>query len=271
VRIRPVPLILLALILISSQGCAGTGENGTGFAYILKEAGRLRNDGNYYLKEPVPAGPAQKRQDLTVRKSESGPAPEQEKKVYLTFDDGPDRVITPLILDILDSYKAKATFFVVGTNIEKNPEILQDIVKRGHAIGNHTYNHLYSDVYSGFDSFLKSIRLNEELIFRVVGQRPRVVRDPGGEVRKSELLKRLLAQNGYRLVDWNIDSHDSRTPNYNGPEIIESIRQQSQNKKLWPNMVIIMHDGSGHMNTVRALPTVLDMLVSQGFQFEVIK
>ncbi len=267
-------LIILALIMMFIQGCS-YGRNQTGLGYILKEAAKLRSYHTYYVKEyvkePEVAGAGETRQDDSSNRNSNDSIPGQKKKVYLTFDDGPDSLITPLILDILDGYGAKATFFVVGTNVEKNPEILRDIVKRGHAVGNHTYNHRYSDVYSGGDGFLRSIRLNDELIFQTIGQRTRVVRDPGGEVRKSESLKRLLAHNGYQLIDWNVDSHDSRVPSPSAPEIIENIRRQIMQEHLWPGVIILMHDGPGHMNTVRALPTVLDMLVNQGFQFEVLK
>lgn len=264
-RLRPVMFVLLAVILIASQGCAGhSGGKKTGFAYILHQSGAAGIDvpGE---KQAVPGFNTGNRS----RQPQNPPA--QNKKVFLTFDDGPNAINTPLVLDILDRYGVKATFFVVGTNIEKHPEILKDIVKRGHALGNHTYNHRYSDVYSGSNAFLKSIKTNEDLIYRITGQRPRIVRDPGGEVRNSRILKDILAKNGYRLVDWNVDSYDSRVPSLEGPDIIESISRQSMKQHLWPGMVILMHDGTGHMNTVRALPTVIEMLKNRGFRFEILK
>jgi peptidoglycan/xylan/chitin deacetylase (PgdA/CDA1 family) len=198
-------------------------------------------------------------------------SPTINKKVFLTFDDGPDSIITPIVLDILDMKDVKATFFVIGTSAEKNPELIKKIVQKGHALGNHTYNHRYDDIYSGTKGFIDSVKQNEELLFKIAGQRPRVVRDPGGEVRNNNVLNQTLAQYGYRLVSWNVESYDSRKPYPDGREIIESIRKQTGKQELWSGMVVIMHDSSGHISTVRALPTVIDLLLNEGFQFDVFK
>ncbi len=275
-------IIFLALFLsVLNQGCVAKNRVGaTGFSYIFQESRTLteqafHNTGAGKTGDSGETGSGGK----TGNGDETGsseidespfPGPGEaagEKKVYLTFDDGPDSVVTTLILDILDHYAIKATFFVVGTEIEKNPGMLRDIARRGHSLGNHTYNHRYQDIYSGRDSFLESIKKNEELIFSITGQRPKIVRDPGGAVRKSGYMQDSLAESGYRLVDWNVESYDSRKPSLTAPEIIEKVRQQTRKKELWPHMVIIMHDGRGHMATARALPTIIDMLQNQGFQF----
>lgn len=253
--------VLLILTCICLGGCAGIpGKNQTGLAYILEQAEQLKAGRPENKLKPA-VKPAK---HLNTARFQSQP----RKTAYLTFDDGPDSINTPVILDILDNYGVKATFFVVGTMAEKNPAILKEIVRRGHALGNHTYNHRYSDVYSGAAGFMNSIKTNEEVIFRITGRRPRLVRDPGGEVRNSKAFEQILARNGYRLVDWNVDSYDSRKPSSDGVEIIENIRRQSQKKYLWAGMIILMHDGKGHLNTVRALPTVLEMMLHQGFEFK---
>ena len=253
---------IIAVVMAFLLGCAGnSGNKRTGFAYLLHREPTVQDNTYDNPITAVPGGP-----QVPV------PAPQTiNKKVYLTFDDGPNNSNTPLVMDILDSYGVKATFFVVGTQIEKYPEVFKELVKRGHAIGNHTYNHKYNDIYADIDSFLQSVKTNEELINRIIGQRPRIVRDPGGEVRNNESVKRALAENGYRLIDWNVDSYDSRKPFWEGQQIVETIRRQSQKVNLWPQMVILMHDGTGHLNTVRALPTVIELLKAQGFKFEVIK
>lgn len=259
-----VVLILAVIVLTVFPGCVyQTGSKHTGLTYIMDQV-RAGADDRPSQRSTSTAAPGK-------RESTALQIPRVDKTVYLTFDDGPDITNTPMVLNILDNYGVKATFFVVGTNIEKNPEIFKDTVKRGHAIGNHTYNHKYNDVYSGTGGFMESIKTNEELIFRYTGQRPRIVRDPGGEARNNGSLKRVLAQNGYWLVDWNVDSHDSRKPSPEGAEIVENIRWQMMNKNLWPGVVILMHDGAGHLNSVRALPTVIEMLQNQGFKFEVLK
>lgn len=251
VRRKSAVLIIVAVTLLAFPGCLNYAKQ-AGFGFI-------NTDSN-----PVPV-----EQDRVAVAAVSEVT--VNKKVYLTFDDGPDYTNTPMILDTLDDYGIKATFFVIGTNIEKHPDILQDIAKRGHALGNHTYSHKYKEIYASSDSFLRSVRTNEELIFRLTGQRPDIVRDPGGAARNNKSLNGLLDRNGYRLVHWNVDSYDSRTVSSEGEDIIENIRLQAQKKHLWPEMIILLHDGKGHMNTVRALPTIIEMLKSQGFKFDVMK
>ncbi|WP_418790808.1 polysaccharide deacetylase family protein [Phosphitispora sp. TUW77] len=270
-------LIIVLVFLLSAlyQGCAAKKHDGAaGFSYLIQEskamseqmAGSIteqKNNGSQNHGEKIPYC------EMTVNpENKSGGAASDRKKVYLTFDDGPDGVVTPLILDTLDSYGIKATFFVVGTQIEKYPEVLQDMFERGHSIGNHTYSHRYNDIYSGRDSFMESIRRNEEIIFHLTGNRPKIFRDPGGSVRNSESAKSFLADNGYQLINWNVESYDSRKPRLPASEIIEKIRQQTLKEEVWSEMVIIMHDGTGHIATARALPTIIHMLQNQGFQFE---
>ena len=269
-------LVLVLFLAVFGQGCTvDKHEGATGFAYIA-QAAKISDRASYNLmnypemlkKGKTPDTDGRVKGNEPVNKQPVSP---QNKKAYLTFDDGPDSVVTQLILDTLDRYGVKGTFFVVGTEIEKNPEVLKDIVERGHAIGNHTYNHRYEDIYSRRGGFLESIKKNEELIFRITGQRPVIVREPGGAARNSTTLRQIMAENGYRMVYWNVESYDSRKPYLDSPEIIEKIRQQSGKKQLWPEMIIIMHDGQGHLNTARALPTVIEMLKRQGFRFDVLK
>lgn len=254
-------ILALATLLITTSGCSVKPGQKTGVDYLQDQFRRMepgvvatRDSGQLPQKDAVV-----KPKEIVV------------KRVYLTFDDGPDNVNTPALLDILDSYGVKATFFVIGTNVEKHPGVLREIVRRGHTIGNHTYNHRYDGIYSGTDGFIRSILLNEAVLFRTAGVRPYIARDPGGRIRNNTLIKQALAQNKYRLMEWNVDSYDSRKPNLTAPQIIESIRAQAQNKKFWSQMVILMHDGKGHMNTVRALPTIIEMLKKEGFTFEVLK
>lgn len=268
-------LIALAVFMITAQGCGSlSGGKQTGIRYLLEQASSARQAQQVQeiqqiqpesLKVSVPAAA-----DPSKEQAEGQQTPRIQKKVCLTFDDGPDNINTPMVLDILDSYGIKATFFVIGTNVEKKPALLKDIIERGHALGNHTYNHRYDDIYAGVNGFLQSIRINEELIFRIVGQRPKLVRDPGGEVRNNEVFKQALTAAGYRLVNWDVDSYDSRK-NSAETDIVENIHRQISKERLWPGMIILLHDGKGHMNTVRALPTVIEMLKNEGFEFEVVK
>lgn len=269
-------IMALTVLLIFTTGCSVKPGQKTGFGYLQDQFGQIESGG-----VETTDSDSKKRPPKDVKQgTASGNSNSQQiqhskstvvKKVYLTFDDGPDDINTPLLLDVLDSYGVKATFFLIGTNIEKHPGILKEIVKRGHAIGNHTYNHKYEDIYSGNGGFINSIRLNEELIYRNVGIRPHIIRDPGGKIWNNTAIRQALTQNKYWLSEWNVDSYDSSKPTLTAPQIIENIRTQAQNRKVWPQMVILMHDSKGHFNTVRALPTIIEMLKNEGFTFEVLK
>jgi peptidoglycan/xylan/chitin deacetylase (PgdA/CDA1 family) len=145
----------------------------------------------YYLNEtnrdPVPAKPVYDTLTFAARKTR-GLATDLpvvqpyygEKTVYLTFDDGPDPDNTPVILDILQEHNVKATFFVLGTEAKKYPEILHRIYAAGHAIGNHSYNHVYRELYQSATTYFEQIYKNDQVIFDTVGVRPRITRAPGG-------------------------------------------------------------------------------------------
>lgn len=260
-KLKVAVFVILLLLAALGTSCLSksTGKT-TGFKYILS--------GGLVKSSPKESLQHEEKQPLKSKiKPQQTQAPSGINTVYLTFDDGPNNTETSMILDILDSYGVKGTFFVIGTNMEHYPEVLKEEIRRGHAIGNHTYDHKYREVYASDAAFLDSVRKNESLIFAIGGVRPKIVRDPGGEVRNNKILKDMLSKNGYSLVDWNIDSYDSRKPSLDGAQIVESVRRQAANPKIWSQMVILMHDGKGHMNTVRALPTIIEMLKSQGFKF----
>lgn len=263
-------IVVLTMLILLGTSCSGTYQGKTiGIKYIMSQGLPEESPGQNQDKQEVDLGTPLK---PSIASSEApSEAPSGAKTAYLTFDDGPNNKETVMILDILDSYGVKGTFFVIGTNIEQSPAVLKDLLKRGHAVGNHTYDHKYREVYSSHAAFVESIKKNEDIIFQIGGIRPKIVRDPGGEVRNNKVLKSLLAQNGYTLVDWNIDSYDSRKPAPNGAQIVESIRSQAENPRIWSNVIILMHDGQGHMNTVRALPTIIEVLKSQGYKFAVLE
>ncbi|MCX6183192.1 MAG: polysaccharide deacetylase family protein, partial [Bacteroidetes bacterium] len=122
----------------------------------------------------------------------------KEKELYLTFDDGPHPTITPWVLDVLDQYKAKATFFCVGENVEKYPEVYQDILRRGHSVGNHTQNHL-----NGWKTPTKEYVKNTELCAKAV--QSELFRPPYGKIKTTQI-KRL--KKDYQIVMWTVISAD---------------------------------------------------------------
>lgn len=194
-------------------------------------------------------------------------APVPAGYVYLTLDDGPDPASTPLILDILDQYNISATFFVIGTQIEQYPDLLVEIDRRGHYVGNHTYNHKYREIYASNEAFVDSLRKNEELIHALIGKRPQIVRDPGGLLTQYTHIKSYTEKHGYVVMDWGVDSFDSRTPVPDSTTIAGNVYRQSLQGHLWPEMIILLHDTRRHRSTIQALPVIIESLLERGFSF----
>ena len=206
-----------------------------------------------------------------------------KKVVYLTFDDGPSTTNTPQVLDILDRYNVKATFFVLGSSIDKNDqakEILKEQVKRGHAIANHTYSHDYSYLYPNgvmnVNNIISDLEKSENSMREVLGKdfSTRVIRLPGGywswEGRTA--MKESMEQNGYYNVDWNALNKDAEGKPKNADELLQSTKDTIE--ALGPDadsVVLLMHDTYGKEETVKALPQIIEYLQDKGFEFRTIK
>ena len=206
-----------------------------------------------------------------------------KKVVYLTFDDGPSTTNTPGILDVLDRYNVKATFFILGKSIEGNEEaknILKETAKRGHAIANHTYSHDYSYLYPNrtmnVDNIVSDIEKNNSILKEVLGEdfSTRVIRFPGGywswEGRTA--MKEAMEQNGYYNVDWNALNKDAEGKPKNADELLQSTKETVE--ALGPeadSVVLLMHDTYGKEETVKALPQIIEYLQEKEFEFRTIK
>lgn len=188
----------------------------------------------------------------------------KSKTVYLTFDDGPSE-LTGQVLDILKQEKVSATFFVLGKQVERRPELLRRIYEEGHAIGNHSYDHNYSDLYSSFPAFWRQLKQTEEAIHLIIGERPQLVRAPGGTYGHFDhTYFQLLNQAGYEVMDWNVDSGDAKRRGVPAAEILSNATTQIKDNKA----VVLMHDSGGHEATVAALPKIIASYKKQGYQFE---
>lgn len=186
------------------------------------------------------------------------------KVAYLTFDDGLNSKITPMILDILKQYKVKATFFILGNTIEKNVSLLKRMFLEGHSIGNHTYTHKKEIIYQNSVGLQSEINKTNAAIFNTIGITTKLFRPPygGPYVRKDEFQEILKP---YKTILWNVDSEDSKALNVSSDIILNNIMKQVKNKK---NVVIIMHDSGTHMETVKALPNIIKFLKENGFEIE---
>lgn len=187
-----------------------------------------------------------------------------QKLVALTFDDGPYGTSTEQILAILKREQVPATFFLMGENVLKYPELTREIVADGHEIGNHTFSHRDLKTLK-LTSALDDIERGEAAIASTTGQRPKLFRPPYGSI--SGLLIPRVEKRGYKLIFWNVDPDDwdIRTSSM---EIEKWIRTHEK-----PKMVIDFHDGRDtHINyprdnTVGALPFVIEDLKKDGYTF----
>ncbi|TAH72802.1 MAG: polysaccharide deacetylase, partial [Anaerolineaceae bacterium] len=187
------------------------------------------------------------------------------KKVYLTFDDGPTKN-TDLILDILADYNIKATFFVIGQNDDISKERYKRIVDEGHTLGMHSYSHKYNELYKSIEDFDKDFTKLWKLLYDTTGYTATLYRFPGGSLNftkksKIEQFSNYLSDKGMTYYDWNVVNGDGEGINYSEEQMIENVLSGVARKKT---SIVLMHDGQGKSKTVATLPKILDALISGG-------
>ncbi len=181
-----------------------------------------------------------------------------EKVVALTFDDGPHPRYTPMILDILAEYDAKATFFVIGRNVELYGEHVRRAVREGHEIGNHTYGHVSPSLLSR-SQLEDEILRNEGLIEEVVGEPPELFRPPEGYL--SAAVRQVAKRDALPIILWNVDTRD-----WAGVAPDEIARNVMRNTE--GGSIILFHDYIAKDSpTPRALKKILPQLRAAGYRF----
>lgn len=208
---------------------------------------------------------------------------EDGKKItYLTFDDGPSTEVTEQILQILKVNNVKATFFVLGSNVEKSDkqkELLKEMVSEGHAIGNHGYCHDYRILYPGriadVTAFMNDIKKSEDVMKSVLGDdfSTKVIRLPGGHMSwDTKSLDPVLEQEGYSYIDWNTLNGDAESNGRTTEQLISrlkgSIGNLSGNDDV---LVILMHDTNAKETTAQSLQETINYLKSLGYEFRTLK
>ncbi|WP_303318683.1 polysaccharide deacetylase family protein [Flavivirga abyssicola] len=197
--------------------------------------------------------------------------PSIDNVIYLTFDDGPTPEITNWVLETLKTYNAKATFFCIGNNIEKHPNIFQNIIAEGHTIGNHTYNHIKGWKTKTKD-YLENTIEAEEIInsqiqnSKTVNQKSLIstlFRPPHGQITL-EQGKRLMAL-GYKIIMWDVLSFDW------DKSISKETCLNNVTNKATPGSIIVFHDSvKASKNMQYALPKVLEFFSKKGYTFKAI-
>jgi len=193
----------------------------------------------------------------------TAPEPDVKHKVYLTFDDGPSKQ-TEAILDILDEYGVKATFFVVGKEGEKVKERLQMIYERGHTIGMHSYSHDYADIYDSMEAFRTDFLKSKKYIYDAIGVETRYFRFPGGssnrmgKIDMNEVVE-FLKEQGVEYYDWNISSGDGGGNLMPARVIVDNCVKHISR---YDTSIILMHDSAGKTTTVEALPQIIEEILA---------
>lgn len=186
-----------------------------------------------------------------------------KKELYLTFDDGPTPEITDWVLQILEKYDAKATFFCIGKNIEKHPGIFKQIIFNGHSIGNHTYNHLKGWKHKT-KVYYKDILSTEKIIgkFEPINASP-LFRPPYGKFKTKQ--SKILIERGYRIILWDVLSYDW-DKSVKKEECLNNVISAAKE-----GSIIVFHDSvKASQNLEFTLPKVLEHYTNLGYTFKAI-
>lgn len=176
-----------------------------------------------------------------------------ERAVYLTFDDGPIPEVTPKVLEILRNYGIKATFFMVGDNVRKYPEVYRQVKEDGHRIGNHTYNHI-GGFRHGIRSYLNNVEKADQLLHTDL------VRPPHGWLKWEQYF---FLRKHYQLVMWDLVTRDY-SRRINACRVLWNVRHYAR-----PGSIITFHDSLKSKDKLYyALPRSIEWLRSQGYEFK---
>lgn len=194
-----------------------------------------------------------------------------EKAVYLTFDDGPSKTVTPLILDVLKQENVKATFFLLGSRVELNPSIVKREYQEGHYIANHGYSHVYPQIYSSIEAILDEYNKTRQAIQNAIGLEydGHLFRFPGGSTggkykKIKEESKQVLEENQIGYIDWNALTNDSagaKTKEALMENMIKTVGEKT-------TVVILMHDAGDKILTYEVLPEIIAYLREKGYVFK---
>lgn len=177
----------------------------------------------------------------------------RERAVYLTFDDGPIPEATPYILDVLDRFDAKATFFMVGENAHRYPDLLEEVRRRGHSIGNHTYNHIGGFRWSSW-KYLYNVHRAHKIL------QTRLFRPPHGWMRTVQY--RTMRIFGYKVVMWDVVTRDYSNI-LTADDVLANVKRYTRN-----GSIITFHDSLKSIDKLhRMLPDALQWLRDQGYEF----
>jgi len=156
-----------------------------------------------------------------------------KNQILLSFDDGPDPALTPLILDLLDQYDAKALFFIIGNRAEKFPAVIKEIQARGHIIGNHSWSHHHYFDFFSVNKMIVEVERTNELLQQILGEKPLYFRPPFGITNPR--IRRLVEKTGMKSVSWSFRSYDTKSRS--NERIIKKMRTDIKG-----GQILLFHD-----------------------------
>ena len=196
----------------------------------------------------------------------------ENKRVFLTFDDGPSKTITPQILDTLKQENVKATFFLLGSRVELYPDIVKREYDEGHYLANHGYSHIYAQIYASPQSVLDEYNKTVVAIRNAIDNQeydPHLFRFPGGYAggkyaQIKQEAKQLLEQNGILRIDWNALTSDAAGKSTTD----EFIAELDKTVYKYNGVVVLMHDAASKQATADALPQIISYFRERGYEFD---
>ena len=258
---------------VNNQGANGGNENSE---ITNDENGNSQNQNGSQESEQTPSKNTSAQNDKSLTDEQINAInniyKSNTKRVFLTFDDGPSSTVTPDILNTLKSENIKATFFVLGTMVKSNPEILKREREEGHYIANHGYSHVYKKVYENKNKPLEEYNKTNELIQKALNDptyQSNVFRFPGGsnggyyDDIKTEA-KKILKQNHIAYLDWNALTNDSAGATTE-EEMLKNLKSTSKGKN---SVVVLMHDAPNKKQTAKTLPKVIEYFKNNGYTFQ---
>lgn len=192
-------------------------------------------------------------------------ADEQEKCIYLTFDDGPSDRVTPKILDILKEENVKATFFIVGKQAERRKYLIKREHEEGHCVAVHSYSHIYEEIYSSTQALIKDISMCNNIITEVTGKPSKIYRFPGGSFTVKPSMLAHVINHGMQYVDWNASMCDAEIYN---PTPYQLFKNAITTPAYKSRIVLLSHDTTDKLAVVYALKDVIQYYKKEGYIFK---
>lgn len=205
---------------------------------------------------------------LNSKKAYSINLENNEKVIYITFDDGPGGKVTKEVLDILKKENIHATFFVIGSQVKGQEDIVLRMKDEGHSIGLHSFSHDRNKLYSCSENFLKEMIKCQDILYEVTNEKYTILRFPFGCNNSTYKLKKDLVDslhnNNYKIFDWTLDSGDGKNYKSSPQTLIKN------SCKLQENIVLLMHCSFINENSAKALPSIIKFYKDNGYEFKTI-